>query len=312
MVVGAAVEATEPGAPTGPPAGAGAPTGAGPLAGLGVGLGWRREIAGVPAALPGLRFTEVVAESLPVHGPPPPMLDALGERGVTVVPHGVRLSLGGTDLLDPVRVARLAGAAAMLDAPLVSEHIAFVRAGGLEAGHLLPLPRTREALDVLTRNIAAVTAELGVPLALEPIAALFDWPEDEYTEADFVTELLERTDTWLLLDVANVYANARNRGADPWATLDRLPLERVAYLHVAGGAERDGIYHDTHTAPTPDPVLALLRELAPRLAGPPVLLERDGHYPPAAELHAELDAIARAASEPEITAGPEKAPEVAA
>jgi hypothetical protein len=119
------------------------------------------------------------------------------------------------------------------------------------------------------------------PLALEPIAALFDWPEDELTEADWLTELMERTDTWLLLDVANVYANARNRGTEPTELLDRLPLERVAYVHVAGGAvDETGLYHDTHTAATPQPVLELIGELAARLAGgalPPLLLERDGH-----------------------------------
>ena len=63
----------------------------------GVGIGWRKEIAGFVAELPGLRFTEVVAESLPGRGPAPAALIALRERGVAVVPHGVRLSLGGTD-----------------------------------------------------------------------------------------------------------------------------------------------------------------------------------------------------------------------
>ena len=66
-----------------------------------------------------------------------------------------------------------------MDAPLVSEHVAFVRAGGLEAGHLLPVPRSSEALEVLTAHVRTVQAELDVPLALEPIATLFDWPDDE-------------------------------------------------------------------------------------------------------------------------------------
>jgi uncharacterized protein (TIGR04222 family) len=92
---------------------------------------------------------------------------------------------------------------------------------------------------------------------------------------------------------------------DPVDLLDRLPLERVAYLHVAGGAEHDGLYHDTHTAPTPEPVLALLRELSARFAArplaPAMLLERDGSYPPADQLHAELDAIASAAGLARIT-----------
>ncbi len=81
-------------------------------------------------------------------------------------------------------------------------------------------------------------AELPVPLALEPIASFLDWPGDELDEASFLAELLDRTGALLLFDVANLYANARNPGADPTDVLDRLPLERIAYVHVAGGVER--------------------------------------------------------------------------
>ncbi|RIV36951.1 DUF692 domain-containing protein [Micromonospora radicis] len=267
----------------------------------GVGIGWRPEIAGFVAELPGLRFVEVIAEAVSTAGPPPDALVQLRERGVAVVPHGVRLSLGGTEPVQPARVAHLAAVAELLAAPLVSEHIAFVRAGGLEAGHLLPLPRTREAVDVVCANVARAQAELPVPIALEPIAALFDWPDDELDEAAFLSEILTRTDALLLLDVANVHANARNRGTDPLTLLDRLPLDRVAYLHVAGGAEQGGFYHDTHTHPVCAPVLELLAELCARRRPPAVLLERDGHYPPAAELRAELDAVATAAGLPTVT-----------
>ncbi|MGW0217204.1 DUF692 domain-containing protein [Micromonospora chokoriensis] len=267
----------------------------------GVGIGWRPEIAGFVAELPGLRFVEVVAEAVPASGPLPPGLAQLRERAVTVVPHGVRLSLGGAEPVDPARVAHLASVAHRVDAPLVSEHIAFVRAGGLEAGHLLPLPRSREAVDAVCANVARAQAELPVPLALEPIAALVDWPDDELDEADFLTEILDRTGALLLLDVANVHANARNRGTDPLALLDRLPLERVAYAHVAGGAEHGGFYHDTHTDPVPPAVLELVGALCARQRPPALLLERDGHYPPAAVLRAELDALAATAGFPAVT-----------
>ncbi|WP_433386489.1 DUF692 domain-containing protein [Micromonospora sp. KLBMP9576] len=267
----------------------------------GVGIGWRPEIAGLVADLPGLRFVEVVAEGISATGPLPAGLAALRQRGVTVVPHGVRLSLGGAEPVDPARVAHLGAVARLVGAPLVSEHIAFVRAGGVEAGHLLPLPRSREAVDVVCANVARAQAELPVPIALEPVAALFDWPDDELDEADFLTEILERTGAFLLLDVANVYANARNRGTDPVALLDRLPLERVAYAHVAGGAEHAGFYHDTHTDAVPPAVLDLLRELCARHRPPALLLERDGHYPPAPLLRGELDALAAASGFPVVT-----------
>jgi uncharacterized protein (UPF0276 family) len=267
----------------------------------GVGIGWRPEIAGFVSELPGLRFTEVVAESVPRRGALPEALVDLRAHGVEVVPHGVQLSLGGAEPVDPVRVAHLSSVAERLGAPMVSEHIAFVRAGGLEAGHLLPLPRSREAVDAVVANVDRVQAELPVPIALEPIAALFDWPDDKLDEAAFLTEILDRTGALLLLDVANVYANAHNRGTDATALLAALPLERVAYVHVAGGAEHDGIYHDTHCDPVPTAVLELVSQLCDQLRPPAMLLERDGDYPPAETLSAELDAIAAAAGYPPVT-----------
>jgi uncharacterized protein (UPF0276 family) len=244
----------------------------------------------------------VVAESVHAHGDLPAGLPELLDRGVAVVPHGVRLSLGGAEPVAAERVEHLAAVAERVGAPLVSEHIAFVRAGGVEAGHLLPLPRSREAVDAVVGNVRRTQAALSVPIALEPIAALFDWPDDEMDEADFLTEILDRTGALLLLDIANVYANARNRGDDPLVLLDRLPLDRVAYVHVAGGAEHQGLYHDTHTHAVPREVLDLVGELCARHRPPALMLERDGDYPPAAELRTELDAIAAASGYPVITA----------
>src|SRR6516162_2883535 len=74
----------------------------------------------------------------------------------------------------------------------------------------------------------------------------------------------------------------------------RQPLERLAYVHVAGGVERLGLYHDTHAHPVTPAVLNLLAELCARASVPGVLLERDDRFPPDAELTAELGAMAEA------------------
>jgi uncharacterized protein (UPF0276 family) len=261
---------------------------------LGLGIGWRPELALAIDRRPDLGFVEILAEDLCSHGPLPAPVERLRQRGVPLIPHGVSLSLGGAEPPDRHALAHLARLAERVAAPLVSEHLAFVRAGGVETGHLLPLPRTREALDIVVANVRMARDALPVPLALENIATLLEWPDPDMDEAAFLTEVLVRTDTLLLLDIENVYANARNHGYDPRAFLDRLPLERIAYAHVAGGVERGGVYHDTHTFPVPRPVLDLVEELCARAEVPGVMLERDDHFPTEAELNAELDAIAAA------------------
>ncbi|GDY32953.1 DUF692 domain-containing protein [Gandjariella thermophila] len=260
------------------------------LPSLGVGIGWRPEIDLTVERLPGVDFVEVVAENLRADALPE-SVQLLRDRGLPVLPHAVTLSLGGAEPVDRHRVEHLARLAEVLDAPLVSDHACFVRAAGLEAGHLLPVPRTRDALDVLVANVRAAQAELPVPLAVENVAALLDWPEAELTEGAFLAELVERTGCRLLVDVANLYANAHNIGTDPAAFLDTVPLERVAYVHVAGGVWREGLYHDSHAHPVPGEVLDLLAALCDRARPPGVLLERDDDYPADAELAAELTAI---------------------
>ncbi|MBK3544835.1 DUF692 domain-containing protein [Streptomyces sp. MBT60] len=282
---------------------------------LGIGIGWRPEIAAEVEALSGIDWVEAVAENLCADHLPDSLV-RLRERGVTVVPHGVALGLGGADRPDPDRLAGLAARAELLGAPLVTEHIAFVRAGGpltasprLEAGHLLPVPRTWDALDVLCENVRIAQDSLPVPLALENIAALITWPGEELTEGQFLAKLVERTGVRLLTDVANLHTNHVNLGQDPAKALDELPVEAIAYVHVAGGVEKDGVWHDTHAHPVSEPVLEVLAELRSRVDPPGVLLERDDAFPPGAELAGELDAIRATLRKaaPSADAGPDRA-----
>ncbi|WP_405956992.1 DUF692 domain-containing protein [Streptomyces phaeochromogenes] len=264
---------------------------------LGTGIGWRPEIAAAVEGMPGIDWVEAVAENV-CPGHLPESLVRLRERGVTVVPHGVSLGLGGADRPDEGKLADLAAAVEALGSPLVTEHIAFVRAGGaltasplLEAGHLLPVPRTRDALDVLCENIRIAQDALPVPLAVENIAALISWPGEEMTEGQFLYDLADRTGVRLLIDVANLHTNHVNRGEDPAKALDELPVEAIAYVHVAGGFEREGVWHDSHAHAVPPAVLAILSDLSSRVRPPGVLLERDENFPAPAELARELTAI---------------------
>ncbi|MBA3745000.1 DUF692 domain-containing protein [Sporichthya sp.] len=259
---------------------------------LGIGIGWRSAIDLTIERMAGVDFVEVTAEHIDPAAVPA-SLRVLRERGVPAVVHAVTLSLGSAEPLDRARIAHLAAVATALDAPLVSDHVAFTHAGGLDTGHLLPVPRTRAALDVLVTNVREAQAELPVPLALENIACLLQWSDAELTEAQFLSELVGRTGCLLLIDVANLHANARNTGTDPAEFLATVPAEQVAYLHVAGGVEHDGIYHDTHAHPIAPPVLELLGRACEQLRPRGLLLEWDDRYGTDAEIAAEVAVIRR-------------------
>ena len=98
----------------------------------------------------------------------------------------------------------------------------------------------------------------------------------------------------MLLDLHNLYANCLNFGVDPCAFLSRLPAERIASVHLAGGrwvrAGESSRLLDDHLHDVPTPVYDLLAEVGARASRPlTVIIERDGHYPPIESLLAELD-----------------------
>lgn len=256
----------------------------------GVGLGFRPELAGALFEQPqSVDFVEVVAESCLASAARRREACALAEIW-PVVPHGVKLSLGSAEGVERGRARALAKLARELRAPVVTEHVAFVRAGGREIGHLTALPRTREAVAVVARNVEKVRRELGdLPLLLENVAWTVRWPDPQLSEAEFYAEIVEATGCELLLDVSNWYANAVNAGLDAAQELARFPLHAVRMLHVAGGVFEDGFYFDDHAHAVPEGVFELLEQVLTRTGPVPVLIERDACFPEFGELRAEAE-----------------------
>lgn len=261
----------------------------------GVGLGFRPELAADLLRSPEVvDFVEVVAESCFVQPAARREAQALTELW-PVVPHGVKLSLGSADGIDPDRARALGALARTLRAPVISEHVAFVRSGDREIGHLTALPYTRAALDVVVRNVAQARRSLpDVPLLLENVAWSFAWPDSEMHEGDFHSEVARRTGCPLLLDVGNAYANAVNAGQEPWDALKRFPLDRVGMIHLAGGVWEHGFYFDDHAHAIPEPVFEVLAQVLSATGHVPILIERDASFPEFDELAREVAACREA------------------
>jgi hypothetical protein len=152
-------------------------------------------------------------------------------------------------------------------------------------------------LAILKENIELARDVLRVPLVLENIACTFEQPLAEMDEATFVSRVLEQSDCGLLLDLSNLFANAHNMGFSASNYLRSLPLERLKYVHLAGGTFKRGLYHDTHCHPLKQQSLELLAELAQLAIIPRVMLERDDSFPPEDEFNGELDAIKQTIAE---------------
>jgi uncharacterized protein (UPF0276 family) len=260
------------------------------LPALGVGLGFREPYRGdLFLSRDRVDFLEITADHYFDASPEKDRELSLLADHFTLIPHGLNLSLGSAEGIDPVYLGKFEALVERLDPPWWSEHVAFTRAGGVEIGHLAPVPFSIEALDVLEANITKATRRIRPPLIVENITYTIPLPGRTMGEGEFLAELTRRTDCGLLLDVTNLHTNAVNHGFDPSDVLDRLPLDRVVQLHFAGGEWHDGRLVDNHSRPAPPEVWALLEEVIARAPVKGIILERDDDLPPLSELLDEVD-----------------------
>jgi uncharacterized protein len=268
-----------------------------------VGLGWRRELAlGVLSHLDRIDVVEVIADDL---------FDApRGERRAlrtlatqtTVVLHGVSLGLASSIPVETKRLEKTARLCEEVRPEYWSEHLAFVRGGGVEIGHLTAPPRTDATIEGAAANLERARVVVGSAPLVENIATLIDPPGSDYDEIDWINRIIDASPSDMLLDLHNLHANATNFGYDAMEFLKRLPAERIVAAHLAGGKWVEAIGErrllDDHLHDVPEAVYRLLTELAAIVPHSlTVILERDGAYPPIEILLQQLDRAREALAE---------------
>jgi uncharacterized protein (UPF0276 family) len=205
--------------------------------------------------------------------------------------HGVGLSLGSADGLDPDHLARIRRVIDRFQPGLVSEHVSWSVTGGVYFNDLLPLPYTEEALAVICRNIDHAQDALGRQILVENPSSYVRFAESTMTEWDFMAEIPRRTGCGLLLDVNNIHVSAVNHAFDAEPYLDAIPLDRVREVHVAGHCVRRideaSILIDDHGSPVTDAVWLLFKRALERLGPVPTLMEWDTNVPDLPVLLAE-------------------------
>lgn len=267
------------------------------------GIGWRHaHYAAVLEQRPAVGFLQVHSENffghhLPVGGAAIATLDAAREY-YPISLHGVGLSLGSACGIDDGHLNQLASLVERIEPVRVSDHACFargVRSGGhmLHASDLLPIPFTHESLDVLCANVQRVQERLKRPLLVENLSAYLHYAQADFSEAHFLSALVQRTGCQLLLDVNNAFVNALNElntiAGQPRdrllalreasAFLMALPKHSVGEIHLAGHCEMEDIVIDDHGSAVCDEVWQLYGLCVQRFGPAPALIEWDTHVP---------------------------------
>jgi len=259
------------------------------------GIGWRpRLAAGILSNLERLDIVEVIADGYF-------RADRQQRRALRTLAAQTQVTLHGVSLgmasAVPVETRRLDDMARLCDdvrPAFWSEHLAFVRGGGVEIGHLAAPPRCEATIDGALANLARAKQIVGIAPQVENVATLIDPPGSDRDEAAWISAIVRNSESLLLLDLHNLHANALNFGFNASEFLTRIPTEQVATIHLAGGKwiGRNGAQRllDDHSHDVPDPVYELLAEVAARAPQPlTVILERDGNFPSIEMLLAQLD-----------------------
>jgi uncharacterized protein (UPF0276 family) len=248
------------------------------LAGCGVGL--RKEhFDAILSERPAVPFFEAISENFMVEGGRPlEVLDRI-RRDYPVALHGVSMSLGSAEPLDPAYLRRLKALCARVAPAIVSDHLCWTGLGGHNSHDLLPLPFTEEAVRVAAGKIRRVQEFLGRRILVENISSYVEHAGSRLSEVDFLCAVAAEANCGILLDLNNLYVNARNHGLDPGRYLARIPVERVGQMHLAGHEDHGDLVIDTHDHPVADAVWELYAAAVDRFGPVPTLVEWDARIP---------------------------------
>jgi uncharacterized protein len=250
------------------------------------GLSWRPEYsASILCHTDEVDLVEIIADNFRDAAAARSLRTLAAQLPITL--HSVSLGLASSLPVETRRLDRLARLFDICTPESWSEHLAFVRAGGREIGHLAAPPRNDETIEGAIRNIRHAARIVGCAPVLENIATLIRPPLSTYGEWPWIDHILNAASCDLLLDLHNLLANCANASEDPARVLRTVPLDRVQTVHLSGGKwikdplnpEKRHLLDD-HLHDVPDAVydlLAILAELCPNPLT--VIIERDGHFP---------------------------------
>lgn len=269
----------------------------------GIGIGLRiPHYEHILSRKPVVDWFEIISENYMVDGGRPlEILEQILEQ-YRVVQHGVSMYFGSVDPLNREHLKRLKALARRTRTPWLSDHLCWGSVDGRYTHDLLPMPYTWEAVEVTASKIRQVQDFVEVPVVVENVSSYAEFHASEMTEWEFLTEVVERADCGILLDVNNIYVSSKNHSFDPFTYVNFVPAHRVAQIHVAGHSKFEKYILDTHDHPVLPAVWKLYARAIERCGPTATLLEWDDNIPSFDEVHAEalkakkfLEAAAEAA-----------------
>jgi uncharacterized protein (UPF0276 family) len=184
-----------------------------------------------------------------------------------LIGHGVTLSILTVDADNHHErwFTRFADEVGKLDYRHISEHFGFMLAGVFHQGAPLPVFADETLLDLTRERMRRLQHIAGVPIGLENLAFAFG-PHEIERQARFIGDILKSVDGFLVLDLHNLFCQAKNFERDVTELIALYDLSRVKEIHISGGSWSESgdpmdarpVRRDTHDARVPEEILRVL------------------------------------------------------
>nr|WP_295866275.1 DUF692 family multinuclear iron-containing protein [uncultured Chitinophaga sp.] len=146
----------------------------------------------------------------------------------------------------------------------VTEHFGFMTGKDFHHGAPLNIPYTPATLDIGRDRLKRMQEACECPVGLENLAFSYSL-EEVKKHGDFLNELLEPVNGFIILDLHNLYCQAHNFDLSFDALKALYPLHRVREIHISGGsweaseaAPGKTVRRDTHDDAVPEEVFNYL------------------------------------------------------
>ncbi len=256
---------------------------------LGFGLGLRpSHYSDLLEESPKVDWLEIISENFMMEGGRALYyLDQFRER-YRMVPHGVSLSIGSADPLDWDYLKKLKKVVQRLDPPWFSDHLCWSKYNSFNLHNLMPLPYTPDVVAYVADRARIIQDFMEKPFLLENVSSYVEFKDSVMTEWQFISDIAEKADIGILLDINNIFVSSFNHTFNPMDFVNGVPAERVVQFHIAGHTDKGTYILDTHDHTIRDEVWELYMKAVPRFQNASVMIERDDKIPPLNELLAEL------------------------
>lgn len=149
----------------------------------------------------------------------------------------------------------------------ITEHFGFMTGQDFHKGAPLSIPFTAMTLGIGRDRLQRIQDACHCPVGLENLAFAYSL-EEVKKQGNFLDELLEPVNGFIILDLHNLYCQIYNFDISFEEIIALYPLDRVREIHISGGSWENAavsaskkIRRDTHDNAVPMEVFGLLEKV---------------------------------------------------